>query len=73
MDAREPKMAGVLKSVYLLAFGLSCKFSLNKFFGPSTPSMRKGRDIGKNKRGKGSREKTDAGSSQWSDLSEKVI
>ena len=38
-----PKMAeGVWKE-----FGHSRKLSLNKFFDPSTPSMRKGRDGGK--------------------------
>ena len=46
-----PKMADrVLKSVYPLVFGLSRKLSLNKFFDPSTPSMRKGNSGGKEKR-----------------------
>ena len=38
----------VWKGVYLLVFGPSCKLSQNQFFDPSTPSMRKGRDGGKN-------------------------
>ena len=39
-----PKMAnGVWKGVYLEVFGRSKQLSLNKFFGPSTHSMRKGR------------------------------
>ena len=35
---------GVWKGVYLQVFGRSRQLSLNKFFDPSTPSMRKGRD-----------------------------
>ena len=35
---------GVWKVVYLQVFGRSRQLSLNKFFDPSTPSMRKGRD-----------------------------
>ena len=42
MDARGPKMAdGVWKGVYLQVFGRSRQLSLNKFFDPSTLSMRK--------------------------------
>ena len=37
---------GVWKGVYPEVFGLSKQLSLNKFFDPSTPSMRKGRDGG---------------------------
>ena len=48
-----PKMAdGDWKGVYLLVFGHSKQLSLNKFFDPSTPSMRKGRDGGKRAGGK---------------------
>ena len=43
---------GVWKGVYPLVFGHSKQLSLNKFFDPSTPSMRKGRDRGKKKTGK---------------------
>merc|ERR1711954_295461 len=47
-----PKMAeGVWKGVYPKVFGRSRQLSLNKFFDPSTPSMRKGRD-GEKKTGK---------------------
>ena len=35
---------GVWKVVYPKVFGRSRQLSLNKFFDPSTPSMRKGRD-----------------------------
>ena len=35
---------GVWKVVYPEVFGPSRQLSLNKFFDPSTPSMRKGRD-----------------------------
>ena len=35
---------GVWKVVYPEVFGRSRQLSLNKFFDPSTPSMRKGRD-----------------------------
>ena len=34
---------GVWKGVYPKVFGHSRQLSLNKFFDPSTPSMRKGR------------------------------
>ena len=45
-----PKVAdGVWKGVYPLVFGRSRQLSLNKFFDPSTPSMRKV-DNGKEKR-----------------------
>ena len=37
---------GVWKGVYPYVFGHSKQLSLNKFFDPSTPSMRKGRDGG---------------------------
>ena len=43
---------GVWKGVYPQVFGRSRQLSLNKFFDPSTPSMRKGRDGGKKKTGK---------------------
>ena len=39
---------GVWKCVYLKVFWHSKQLSLNKFFDPSTPSMRKGRDGEKN-------------------------
>ena len=40
-------------------FGRSGQLLLNKFFDPSTPSMRKGRDGGKNKKnGGGKKENT---------------
>ena len=43
MAARGPKMAeGAWKGVYAQVFGRSKQFSLNKFFDPSAPSMRKG-------------------------------
>ena len=42
---------GVWKGVYPQVFGRSKQLSLNKFFDPSTPSMRKGRD-GEKKTGK---------------------
>ena len=35
---------GVWKSIYPQIFGSSRQLSLNKFFDPSTPSIRKGRD-----------------------------
>ena len=37
---------GVSKGAYPYIFGHSGQLSLNKFFEPSTPSMRKGRDGG---------------------------
>ena len=39
---------GVWKCVYPQVFGHSKQLSQNKFFDPSTPSIRKGRDRGKN-------------------------
>ena len=52
------KMAdGVWKGVYPQVFGHSKQLLLNKFFDPSTPSMRKVRDGGEKKTGK--KEKTD--------------
>ena len=42
---------GVWKGVYPKVFGHSKQLSLNKFFDPSTPSMRKGRDGGEQVRG----------------------
>ena len=42
---------GVWKDVYPQIFGQSNQLSLNKFFDPSTPSMKKGRNGGE-KRGK---------------------
>ena len=57
MDAMGPKMAeGVWKGVYPQVFGRSRQLSLNKFFDPSTPSMRKGCD-GEKKTGKKNGEK----------------
>ena len=38
---------GVWNGVYPQVFGHSKQLSLNKFFDPSTPSMRKGREGGK--------------------------
>ena len=53
-----PKMAkGVWKGVYPQVFGRSRQLSLNKFFDPSTPSMRKGRDGERKKKGGKNREK----------------
>ena len=44
----DPKMADVVwKSVYPEVFGYSKQLLLNKFFDPSTPSMRKCPDGGK--------------------------
>ena len=43
---------GVLKGVYPWVFGRSKQLSLNKFFDPSTPSMRKGCDGGNGKNGR---------------------
>ena len=40
---------GVWKGVYPQVFGHSKQLSQNKFFDPSTPSMRKGRDGGESK------------------------
>ena len=53
---------GVWKGVYPSVFGRSKQLSLNKFFDPSTPSMRKGRE-GENKYGK--KEKTDENSGHY--------
>ena len=50
---------GVWKGGYPYVFGRSKQLLLNKFFDPSTPSMRKGRDGGKNGEKKKKREKTD--------------
>ena len=47
---------GVWKGIDPLVFGRSKQLSLNKFFDPSTPSMRKGRDGGK-KNGKEKKKK----------------
>ena len=47
-----PKMAdGVWKGVYPEVLGHSKQLSSNKFFDPSTPSMRKGRDGGEKQKG----------------------
>ena len=57
---------GVCKGLNPSVFGRSKQLSLNKFFDPSTPSKRKGRDGGKIRGGKsgkkkrgGKKEKTD--------------
>ena len=50
---------GVWKGVYSLIFGHSKQLSLNKFFDPSTPSMRKGWEGGEKK------EKTDKNSGHY--------
>ena len=55
---------GVWKGVYPQVFGHSTQRSLNKFFDPSTPSMRKGRDGEKTKTGK-KEEKTDENSGHY--------
>ena len=57
----------VWKGVYPKVFGRSKQLSLNKFFDPSTPSMRKGRDGGKNGKngGKKRRENTDENSGHY--------
>ena len=47
---------GVWKGVHSYVIGRSDQFSLNKFFDPSTPSMRKGSD-GEKKTGKKTGEK----------------
>ena len=52
---------GVWKVVYPYFFGRSKQLSLNKFFDPSTPSMRKGRDGGNGKK----KEKTDENSGHY--------
>ena len=59
---------GVWKSVYPQVFGRSRQLSLNKFFDPSTPSMRKARDGGKRekkKNGEKKKEKTDENSGHY--------
>ena len=50
---------GDWKGVYLQVFGRSKQLSLNKFFDPSTPSMRKGCDGGNGGKNGGGKEKTD--------------
>ena len=51
MAPRGPKMADeVWKSIDFWAFGRSRHLSLNRFFDPSTPSMRKGDDGGEKKK-----------------------
>ena len=53
----DPKMAnGVWEGVYLQVFGRSKQLLLNKFFDPSTPSMRKGRDGGNGGKNGGKKE-----------------
>jgi hypothetical protein len=48
------KMAdGVWKGVHLKVIGRSDQLSLNKFFDPSTPSIRKGRDGEKRRKNDG--------------------
>ena len=58
---------GVWKGVYPYVFGRSKQLSLNKFFDPSTPSMRKGCDGGKNggKKGGKKEENTDENSGHY--------
>ena len=52
MAARGPLNGrGGLEKCLPQVFGRSKQLSLNKFFDPSTPSMRKGRDGGEKKRG----------------------
>ena len=53
----------VWKGVHPLVFGLSNQLSRNKFFDPSTPSMRKDRDGEEEKNGK--KEKTDENSGHY--------
>ena len=48
---------GVWKSIYPQVFGRSKQLLINKFFDPSTPSMRKGRNGEEKKRGKKKRGK----------------
>ena len=48
---------GVWKGVYPYGFGHSKQLSLNKFFDPSTPSMRKGRNGGENREKNGGEKK----------------
>ena len=48
---------GVWKGVFPLDFGRVKQLSQNKFFDPSTPSMRKGRDGGNGKKTGGKKEK----------------
>ena len=51
MATRGPKIANrVWKSFYPEVFGHSHQLTLNKFFDPSTPSIRKGRDGGEKKK-----------------------
>ena len=52
----------VWKGVYPQVFGRSKQLSLNKFFDPSTPSMRKGRNRGN---GGEKKEKTDGNSGHY--------
>ena len=57
-EASKSKMAnGVWKGVYPLVFGRSRQLSLNKFFDPSTPSMRKVDDGEKRKEKRKKRKK----------------
>ena len=51
---------GVSKGVYPYVFGRSHQLSLNKFFDPSTPSMRKGCD-GEKKMENGKNNDADSG------------
>ena len=46
-----------MAKIFVTGFGHSKQLSLNKFFDPSTPSMRKGRDRGKNGENKGGKGK----------------
>ena len=47
----------VWEGVYPLGFGSSCHFLLNKFFDPSTPSMRKVDDEEKKEKEKRKKER----------------
>ena len=69
MTARGPQNGrGGLERCLPLVFGRSKQLSLNKFFDPSTPSMRKGRDGGKREKKRNWRkkkEKTDENSGHY--------
>ena len=56
---------GVWKGVYPLVFGRSDQSLLNKFFGPSPPSMRKGRGGGEMGGKQGRKKKNDENSGHY--------